>query len=73
MRNYFVILFFILFISTSFAQTVKVAPKLNQQDLNEVRDEYIELQKQKRIAKLSIDVKTILIDIIPCIVRKTEI
>ncbi len=72
MRNYFVILFFILFISTSFAQTVKVAPKLNQQDLNEVRDEYIELQKQKRIAKLSIDVKTILIDIIPWLVRENR-
>jgi|JI7StandDraft_1071085.scaffolds.fasta_scaffold62806_2 hypothetical protein len=72
MKKYILFFFLILTVSTISAQTDVVAPKLNQQDLKEVRDEYIELQKQKRITKLSVDVKTILIDIIPSIVMKNR-
>lgn len=72
MRNYILIIFLILYVSTFFAQTVKVAPKLNQQDLKEVRDRFIERQKQQKTIKLSVDVKTILVDIIPSIVIKNR-
>jgi len=72
MKNYMLFFFILMNISFISAQIEKVAPKINQQDLKEVRDKYIERQKQKNINNLSIDVKTILIDIIPSIVIKNR-
>ena len=54
------------------AQTDIVGTRLKQEDLINVRAEYLKQQKQFKSAKTSFDVKSILVDLIPKIVLKNR-
>lgn len=52
------------------AQEIKIGSKIDQKGLSEVRERYILEQQQRKMAMLVVDVKSVLIDIIPKIVLK---
>jgi hypothetical protein len=66
------IIYFILLISFTgiVAQKIEIGAKIDQNGLNKVRQKYIVEQRQRKIAMLTVEFKSILIDIIPKIVIK---